>query len=673
MLVNTQYFREQALHFQKYGHYDDGDPGTYHYENFWEEEMRRCMVGYKVGDTWVTGYHYWYLNYWHIEVTRENSEQLYGEVIKSRRKKADRLMDFAEFWDVDYRFFHECELAENEGSHMLWLKPRGCGASYKASGMIGRNFFCIPDSKSYMFAFEKEYLLKEGLYSKFLNGRSFVNKKHPFQDRYVNAFGKPSDFKKDSNGMVYRASTNINGEEQGYMSSAIGVTFKDDWQKGRGKRGKLITWDEMGKFPNVDKSWNVTRDSVEEGDKVYGLMIGVGTGGTEGADFSAMEKMFYNPKVYNVRGFDNIWDEGMAGTKCGFFTSAIEDIAFKDKDGNSDQVAAKKHYDQDRKDARESIDPNDLLQRKAEKPYCPADAILNTADSIMPKGLAKEHRMYLQASGLDKIMGIGGVLQNVAGTIKFSPNDKVTPIVKFPHNKSDDLTGCVVQYFAPYKVDGIVPDNLYIIAHDPYAHDDSSNMESLGATYVYMQPNKYQPPGDKLVATYFGRPKTQDAYNKILFDLADYYNAKIGFENDRGDVIGYAKRFKKLHKLEDQFELAFDAGLKGSKVNRTFGMHMGSGKENKRKNQGDKYLADWLISPRGTTVDGKELLNIHTIYCPSTLAEIEGYRTGGNFDRISALRILVYHQKELDYKDRQVRVKKKTYDADSLWNTKLYA
>src|SRR5690606_36918416 len=91
-----------------------------------------------------------------------------------------------------------------------------------------------------------------------------------------------------------------------------------------------------------------------------------------------------------------------------------------------------------------------------------------------------------------------------------------------------------------------------------------------------------------------------------------------------------------------------------SKVRRQFGMHIGSGKENIRMHKGNKYLNDWLITPRGKDENGISKLNIHTINCPATLQEIVAYRTdGGNFDRISALRILAYYQKELIYKEIQ--------------------
>ena len=36
------------------------------------------------------------------------------------------------------------------------------------------------------------------------------------------------------------------------------------------------------------------------------MMIAFGTGGTEGADFEAMEEIFYNPAAYDCMDYDNV-------------------------------------------------------------------------------------------------------------------------------------------------------------------------------------------------------------------------------------------------------------------------------------------------------------------------------------------------------------------------------
>lgn len=523
-----------------------------------------------------------------------------------------------------------------------------------------------------MVSWDSEALLADGLFSKWLDQRNFINQPHPDEDRYLSAFGRPSDYKKDQNDMWFRASSNIDGKELGYMSEVMGITLRDNVDKARGKRAKVIVLEETGANPVADIIHNTLRASTEQGDVSFGTILGLGTGGTVSSKFGAMERVIYNPKAYNIRAFKNKYDENMAATFISFFTPAYRSIAFKDQNGNSLEKIAKAHHDKRREEAASSSDQNALIQYKSENPYTPQEAILRNSYSPLPANEAIEW-----CSKVNKLYGNlavnGELIEEVNNKITFRPSDKVKPIDTFPHNIREDLTGCVVQYYAPYKILGNVPSNLYIIAHDPYAFDQSTDSESIGAAYVYMQPNKLFPPGDRIVATYFGRPKTLDDYNKVLFMLAQYYNAKIGFENDRGDVIGYAKRFKKLDWLSDEFELAFDADLPKSKVSRRYGMHIGSGKDNIRMHKGNKYLNDWLITGRGKDENGVSRLNLHTIYCNATLKEIAAYRTeGGNFDRIAALRILAYYQKELVYKDTQPE-KPETSDIEgSFWTRRHF-
>lgn len=655
MLVNTEYFRLPAKHYEKYQRYDDGSFGTMDYERYWEQEIKKCKDGVQIGDTWISGYHYFYLNYWQIMLVKKH-ENVFADAVErnSHRQRGDRVPSFPKFWDVDFEFFTEIEKAEQNGQHFVWLKPRGVGASFKGAAMAARNFLLYPRSKSYLIADEKEYLIRDGIITKWVEGRDFLQKMHPIEeDRFLIGFNKPSDFKNSLSDMQWKATSRHpdTGKEVGFYSEIIGISVKDDTEKSRGKRGKLLIYEEMGKFPEVDVIWNINRRGVEEGNTVYGLMLGFGTGGSQGANFASFEKMFYNPEAFNIRCFDNVWDDNLYGTKCAFFTTGNRVADFMDKDGNSDLKAGNDFIKEARKEADKSPDPNTLLQIKAELPLKPQEAILSTGYKILPADAAKQWRLMVEGTEKWKL-GIPGEIENINGEMKFFPNkNKYPPIMRFPHTAKCDLRGCVVVYHPPVKDrSGRVPPNLYIIGHDPYAQDAGG--ESIGATYVYMNPNNFNPPGDKIVATYLGRPKTQDDYNKILFDLAAYYNAKIGFENDQGDVVGYAKRFKKLDYLQEEFECGWDEQIK-TKVGgrRAYGMNIGSGRENRRKLQGDKYLRDDLLTPRGKDEHDGDVLNLHTILCLYTLRQIEMYNLEGNFDGIAALRVLQYFKKELDYKE----------------------
>jgi len=146
-----------------------------------------------------------------------------------------------------------------------------------------------------------------------------------------------------------------------------------------------------------------------------------------------------------------------------------------------------------------------------------------------------------------------------------------------------------------------------------------------------------------IVASYVGRPKTSDDYNRNLFMLADYYGCKIGFENDRGEVIPYAKRHRKLHKLQEEFEMLDKKNLQSKTVKRQFGMHMTEA----RKRQGEIYIRDWLNTPRSTDESGKKTLNLHKIFDLALLQELIKFNHKGNFDRVMSFMIGMYHTREL--------------------------
>lgn len=682
MIVNPQGFREAALHFQKYGRYDDGVKGSQHYKDYWREEARRCLFGYSSGGLKISGYYYHYLNYCPIQKVEETFGEVHKDRAKHARKVGKRVLDFPDFWDVDLAYFATLDIAENGitkeqweflnqnitlnieedqltgGHHMIWLKPRGVGASWKAASMPQRNFSLIPESNSFMLADQTEYLTKDGLWSKFLLFRDWVNSN-------ASGFARLSEYKDDRTKMFVRASyEDAKGNEAGFKSNVIGVAIKGDEQKARGKRGKLILWEELGSFPKADLAWEIARPSVEELNTTFGTMVGFGTGGVEGSDFESIKKMFYNPRGYNVISFDNVYDIGRQGTSCAFFTPGYMNPGYINAKGESMVDEAKAYLDKVREDAEKDTDPTLAPRKKAEFPYTPQEAVLNTTENIFMSDVLLTHKNYIENSGLFKdSANVGYFEKGDDAVLRFKLSNKRTPIWKYPHTGVSDISGAPVIYEEPLRINGEIPKNLYQINVDTYRHNP--NIEgpvkgfrgSLGAVYVVMNATNIPGAnrGDRIVAVYVGKPKDQDEFNKVIFDLAEYYNCEggVAFENDEpGDLVGFAKRHKKLRYLANEFELAYDDSLKGSKTKRGFGMHMGSGKDNKRILQGDLYLRKWLYEVRFVDENGKETLNLHLIKDLGLLQELCAYNPVGNFDRISAMRIAVYHQQELLYNQK---------------------
>lgn len=653
MFKDTHLFSEAANLYIENGFYTDALPGTKQYYEFWDREQFRCLHGHEINGVRISGFHYFYLNYCPIDRIIDEI-QPDGETI-SRRDRS-----FPAFYDGDFEYFSSVDKARRDNKHMVVLKARRKGFSYKAAAMLCRNYFHIRNSKNFVFASDKQYLTGDGMLSKAWDIVSFIDDNTAWsQPRLIDReMHKQSGYKK-----------NVNGADVtlGFKSQIIGVSLKDDPDKIRGKAGELIFFEEAGSFSGLLKAWEVAMPTMRQGSKTLGTMIAFGTGGEEGPGFEGLEELFYHPEAYDCLAFDNEWDAGAMGTTCGFFVPIYKNLdGFMDNQGNSLSNEAMDYEETQREKKRKGNDPKSYDQYIAEHPFTPQEATLQVTANTFDVNSLKEQYNRVIANDLHKIGVAGEMYYNSKGKADFTPSSNVRPIYKFPHRPDDDLTGAVTIYEAPFKTqEDIIPKNMYIICHDPYAQGKAASSMSLGAAYVIKVPNNMSKPDDIIVASYVGRPATQDEYNRNLFMLAEYYNAKIGFENDRGEVIAYAKRFRKMHYLQEEFEMLDKRELRSKNVKRQYGMHM----TEQRKAQGELYIRDWLISGRGQNEDGEITLNLQKIYDPALLQELIKFNRKGNFDRVMALMVGMYHTRELYNKELSFN---ETDNSANDWFDKLY-
>ena len=628
---NTHLFSPAANAYKKYGFYTDAIPGTKEYYEYWDKESGRCLHGYEVEGVKVTGYHYFYLNYCPID-------RAVDAYLPDGTKIAQRERTFPAFYDGDYDYFHVIDKCRKENRHLSVLKGRRKGYSYKSGSMMARNYFHVRNSKNFVFAEQKEYLIGDGILSKAWDFISFIDDNTAWtQPRLIDKeMHKQSGYKKRVNGADVAL---------GMKSQIIGVSLKDNPDKVRGKAGELIFFEEAGSFNGLLKAWEVAMPTMRQGSKTLGTMVAFGTGGEEGVGFESLEELFYHPDAYDCTGFENEWDAGAMGSRCGYFVPIYQNLdGFIDEDGNSDVAAAVAFEEEQREKKRNANDPKALDQYIAEHPFSPQEATLQVTANLFDVNSLKEQYNKVKANNLENEGTAGVLYYTKENQVGFRPNPDVYPVYKFPHRKGDKTEGAVVLYEDPFRnKEGDVPHNLYIICHDPYAQSGQGVGESLGAAYVIKRPNNLSKPDDIIVASYVGRPQTQDEYNRNLFMLADYYNAKIGFENDRGELIAFAKRYRKLHKLQEEFEMLDKRELRSKTTRRQFGMHM----TQQRKRQGELYIRDWLVSPRGADENGNVTLNMHKIYDPALLQELIKFNHRGNFDRVMSLMIGMYHTREL--------------------------
>jgi hypothetical protein len=653
MLVNTTEFSRSAKHFLEHGFYCGDPEGSAAYYEYWAEELRRCKNGHTIGDVTITGHHYFYLNYVQIKLTD-----------KGNRK----ILSFPNFWDGDYEYFWLQEIARNGidpvkyeklnlttvvnqahmdgGRHLIVGKARRKGFSYKNAALVTNTFNTEKNSYTLLCAFDKKYLYPKGIMAMVTDNMNFINE-HTGWAKRRQVVDKQNH--RRASYLEYMGGQQV---EKGYRSEVEAITFKDNPDAARGKDASIVIFEECGAFDNLKASYLATKPTVEDGGITTGQMILFGTGGDMAGGTIDFESMFYNPEAYNLLPIVNIWDEGADHTTCGYFFPAFKNkIGHMDASGNSDVEGARQSEEATREQIkRDSKDAGVLDKHITEYPFTPKEAFLQHTSNVFPTAALLEWRNELIRTGMTKSLAVPGHLIEGKTGLKFKPDDRLRPVVKFPTQRGDDTRGCVVIYQTPYREGDEVPRDLYIIAHDPYAQDGYG--QSLGAAYVIKRVNHISKPDDMVVASYVGRPDTQDEYNYNLFLLAKYYNARIGFENDRGEIIPYAKRHKLMQYLLPEVEI-FDKtdNVRIRKLGRSYGMSMGS---KERKGQAEIYLRDWLKTSRGRSEDGEQKLNLHYIYDIALIDELVKYNRRGNFDRVSALMVGMFHLKDLHSKEVQM-------------------
>lgn len=636
-LHNTDKFRQAAIFFEKHGCYTLAPVGTTDYNKYWEQETDRCKNGYIAPDgEGITGYNYFYLNYSPIFKLVETE---YTDRNGDLRKRRERILQFPSFWDYDYYYFCAIEEAEQQGKHMAVLKSRQRGYSFKGASMLVRNYMLIPGSKNFAVASEQKFLIGDGLLTKawqimdFLDQHTAWAKQRLISTRMerVSGYKVTDEFGKQT--------------ERGYLSSIVGITLKNDPERIRGTRGKLVLWEEGGKFPDLLDAWRIEQPSVETDDGVaFGLMIAFGTGGTIGASFDGLKELFYKPNANNVLAFPNIWDDGRENTECGFFVPAYSNLESFDDDGNQvymdkDGNSYKEKAIQNLIDQRNKIKDGGASQQSidrfiSERPIKPAEAVLELGKNIFPRKLLMDQLTRIRTNKkFQSMKHIVDLEWDGNGQVKATekPSGDIT---NYPLKKGDKPHGSVVIWEYPVKDP---PLGLYIGGCDPYDHDDSFT-NSLGSTFIFKRVRAGEAWTDVIVAEYSGRPDTAEEYYENVRKLLTFYNARLLFENERKGIYPYFTNKHCDYLLADQPDKIISEVFKDSKVQRRKGCHM----TKQIRAYGEGLILEWLLDE---FEEGHP--NVERVYSEPLIEELienDGVR---NVDRVIALCMVMIYREEL--------------------------
>lgn len=703
--LDTFVFRQEAMTFKELGTYCPSPENSPDWIAYWEEQLRRCREGYEVDGHKITGHHYFYLNFTQIQIVIEDTEDEDSAVATKESRCPDFWDgDYDYFWSLEiarnglftknslvpstqeekdlYRHYqkeirlykNECqdsgvrdykatpkykELKEardkvsqavldrlglrvkphldyvNGGYHFIVGKSRRKGYSYKDGAICANIYNSVRECQIIIGAFDKKFLYPNGTMGMTSNYLNFLNEN--------TGWAKSRDYvdKQDHKKASYKSTTNGVSVEKGYKSEVFALTFQDNPDAARGKDAIIVLLEEAGAFPNLKAAFNAIYPALTGGSYITGQIIIFGTGGDMEVGTVDYADMFYNPEVYRIMPFINIWDENAENTVCGFFHPVIWNMeGYYDEQGNSDIEGATKFEMERRANIIEkSSSSAEVNKHMQEYPFSPSEAFLTVSANNFPVVELRNQLNKVKHEKLQTKFGTPVTLSYNEGKVSAKPilDGTAEPIYDYKP-KTSNLKGCPLIYEFP--IDN-PPRGLYKIGYDPYRQDLSSGV-SLGSIYVYKGTHIGSYTKNQIVAEYVGRPDEANDVTRIAMMFAELYNTEVMYENEVTHVKDYFRQHKQLGRLALQPDAVISKNVKNSKVARIYGMHM----VDQIKDAGEKYIKDWLLEVRDYDENGNAILNLETIYSIGLLEELIKYNRKGNFDRVMSFMMCMFQCQE---------------------------
>ena len=649
------------------------NPHGTEYRLWWKEQLNRCLNGYSVGNLWMPGTLYSYVNFGTIELFDTKTER------KVRSKPALR--------DVEWEVFLAHDRAKKEKKGIFWLSGRRCGKSYINAWLAAYEFTFFRDTEIVMGAYFSKYsddiMQKVQMHLEGLLDTEFYHNK------------LKNDPKKEIRSGYEITTKDGTKTRAGYNSRIYNIVFKDKHTAANGKAASHFGFEEIGMFDNLLQAYNSSEPCWKEGTKWYGTPFLAGTGGDMEKGSVDAQKMFYDPDTYNLLSFDTyVGEKQSIGYKICFFTPAWFGLNdFKDENGNTQEELAKKKLKEDREKKRKGKNHGAYIQELQYYPFTPEEAFIQSGSGIFPRpliqeqldrivthknlqGIAQRGRLEWRMSGDDrgkadsrpagdmKVLGNTQVISKSmsldhtyyvekglqSGAVKFIRTESAQE-VDYPTKLKQIHEGCITIYEHP-EVDseGRIPYGLYIAGTDPYAVDESGESESLGSTFVFKRYYHAGTTSNILVAEYSGRPRTLDDYAENLRKLLTYYNAKCLYENMVGGIKEYFERKHCLALLYEQPQVLSNI-QKDSVVKRSHGIHMSQ----KIKLYALGKIRDYLLEE---FEPGR--FKIEHVYSVNLLRELMDYDDIRNFDRVIAFGLCMIFDVEM----LEIKVKRKDESSD---------
>ena len=399
-----------------------------------------------------------------------------------------------------------------------------------------------------------------------------------------------------------------------------------------GTRPGVMVIEEVGLLGNVltvhasNEACQMTDGTVKFGTSIY-----IGTGGNV-EKIQEAEIIFRDPEAYNFLAFEDEWENG--GDTGWFVPAYYMDGNFKDKNGNTMMKEAIENYEERRAVKRKANSAAAIDGEMMNYPLKPSEMFLNARGNIFPLADLKEvaATIVTKKHDYENRHWFGELVMETNGSVKWENTSSKDLVREWPIKDNKNKPGVIEIAEMPKKgADGDIIQGRYIVGTDTY-DDDESSTKSLGSVFVMDTWT------DRLVAEYTGRRLADDFY-EITRRLCLFYRAVNNYEQNKKGLYAHYKKMNSLHLLAETPEILKDvANATISKVgNRKYGTTATA----QVNDYALRLILRYLVTGAYGEEEDSNIQNLHKLRFLGTVKELIAHNKDGNFDRVSALGMLM--------------------------------
>jgi hypothetical protein len=489
--------------------------GTPEYEQYWTEQLYRCINGYQTGGIFLPGRFYYYMNF--------NSMATVSGVITP------------DFCDMHLQLAYLVEFCKDNNLNLVLPKKRRAGISeFFQKAVVDYGYRFIPayhagvaaGKKTYADDFIKKLKISESLLVPEFKLNQLTKNDEEITSGYeVMEGGKPVEKGIKTEIYIRTAHNNPNILKGTYLNDVI--------------------CEETGEFENWKEFYSATKDALTDGGVQVGVMYMFGTGGNINKGSKDFKFLVENLKDFNAimfvltgERFKKPYYGGATrkGKVIGYTPNLSKLYKPYQLVGCEDLEAAKEDILKEREELKkgelklylEHLQNNPLTQAEIfRKMFSNNFDIqrINTQQDEITVNKDKYSKWKLE-----------WVMKE--GTI-----ERVNPlrVRAVPAKDKDDEGDCIL------ILDEFHPDkkykNLYVSGIDPYDQDKGVS-KSLGAMCVITRPNPFGVPFNMPVAVICTRPARKEIFFDMCLKLSVYYDLVGNTLGDKASSSGIISWYK---------------------------------------------------------------------------------------------------------------------------------